>query len=119
MNHLKSLFGALVFVFTALGVEAQTESQPAYYRYFTVEVQDLNQSEFNQFAAQRTSNPYLKFEQFCSKTSSLLIKFDASQLKRIEEMKSEIASEVHSAFPTMIIAPISTVSYADHSNFCK
>lgn len=119
MNHLKSLFGALLFVFTALGVEAQTETQPVYYRYFTVEVQDLNQSEFNHFTAARTTNPYLKFEKYCSSTSSVLIKFDASQPKRIEEMKSEITSELQSAFPTKTIAPISTISYSDHSNFCK
>ncbi|NEN23482.1 hypothetical protein G3O08_08205 [Cryomorpha ignava] len=119
MNHLKSLFGALLFVFTTLAVEAQTETQPVYYRYFSVEVQDLNQSEFNQFAAARTANTSLKFEEYCSTTSSLLISFDAAQPKRIEEMKSEITSELQSAFPTKTISTISTVSYSNHSNFCE
>lgn len=119
MNHLKSLFGALIFLFTALGAEAQTETQPVYYRYFTVEVQNLNQLEFNQFATARTANPYLKFEEYCSNTSSILISFDAAQPKRIEEMKSEITSELQSAFSTKTISPISTITYSDHSNFCK
>lgn len=119
MNHLKSLFGALLFVFTSLAVEAQVESQPVYYRYFTVEVQNLEQAEFNQFVSARSVSAPLKFESFCSTSSLLLISFDASQPKRIEEMKTEISNELKSAFPGKSIASISTISHTDHLNYCK
>ena len=119
MNHLKSLFGALLFVFTSLVVEAQTEPQPMYYRYFTVEVQSLGQSEFNQFVAERITNTHLSYDKYCSNSSSILVSVDASQPKRIEVMKSEITGELQTAFPTKTVRAIATLSYSDHLNFCK
>lgn len=119
MNHLKSLLGALLFVCTSLVVQAQTETQTEYYRYFTIEVQSLGQSEFNQFAAARNANTYLNFEKYCGKTSSILVRVSASEPKRIEAMKSDIISELQAEFPAKTVKTVSIISYSDQLNFCK
>ncbi len=119
MNSYKSLFGLLLFLVVSIGLKAQKDTPPTYYRYFTLEVENLKEADYTKLRANRTSSPYLKFNQFCDTNSKILVHFDASQPKRIEEMKQEILEIIATELPSKKVLTISGTSHSEQSNFCK
>lgn len=119
MNSYKSLFGLLLFLIVSSGLMAQEDTEPNYYRYFTIEIENLKEADFTILTSDRTSSSYLKFNQFCDANSKILVLFDASQPKRIEEMKQEILETIAMELPAKKVLTISGTSYSEQSNFCK
>ena len=119
MNYPKSFTYLLIFLAFSFSAEAQTESQPDYFRYFTVNVQDLTRVEFDQFTATRANTQTYMFSEFCNSTSLVLVRCDASIPKRIEDMKADVREILKNQFSAARIESISSISYSDQLNFCK
>lgn len=119
MNYLKSLIYLLLFSALSFSAEAQTQNQTEYYRYFTVNVNDLTRAEFDQFTALRANAEEYKFNAFCNSSSRILVRCDASIPKRIEDMKADVKKILKDQFSTARIKSISSISYSDQLNFCK
>ncbi len=119
MNYLKNLTYLLLLSALSFSAEAQTENQPEYYRYFTVNVQDLTSSEFDQFTAKRANSQTYEFNAFCNSSSLVLVRCDASIPKRIEDMKADVREILKNQFSSARIESISSISYSDQLNFCK
>lgn len=119
MNYLKSLICLSLLSAFSFSAEAQTESQPEYYRYFTVNVQELTNREFDQFTTSRANTETYKFDAFCNSTSRVLVRCDASIPKRIDDMKADVREILKKQFSSARIESISSISYSDQLNFCK
>ena len=119
MNYLKSLTCLLLLSAFSFSAEAQTESQPEYYRYFTVNLQNLTRTEFDQFTATRANTETYKFNAYCTATSQILVRCDASEPKRIDDMKADVREILKTQFSSARIESISSISYSDQLNFCK
>ena len=119
MNYLKSLICLLLLSVLSSSAEAQTPNQTEYYRYFTVNVKDLTRVEFDQFTALRSNAETYNFNAFCSSSSLVLVRCDASIPMRIDDMKADVREILKNQFSLARIDSISTISYSDQLNFCK
>ncbi len=119
MIKFKYVFSLLILTLLSFAVKAQTESQTKYYRYFTVEVENISQAEFDQLSASRESNNHLQFEEICPIKELVLVTYDASVPKRIDDMEAEIKGALSAQFPSKEISNVETLVYSDKTNFCN
>ncbi len=119
MNNFRLLICMLLLVASMNGIHAQESQATRYYRYFTVEFKKINSADFQALTANQRETDVFSFKNLCNSSSQILVAVDASYPKRVDDMKLEIESIIHSKLPNAKIRATENISVSDEPNFCQ
>ena len=119
MNSFRLLICTVLFGVSVNCLQAQDVQATRYYRYFTVEFKKINNADFQVLSANKRESATFSFKSICNASSKVLVAVDASYPKRVDDMKLEIESIIHSKLPNAKIRATENISVSDEPNFCQ
>lgn len=119
MNKFRLLICTVLFGVSVNCLHAQDAQVTKYYRYFTVEFKKINTGDFQALKATQRESATVSFKNICNASSKILVAVDASYPKRVDDMKLEIESIIHSKLPNAKIRATENISVSDELNFCQ